>query len=72
MKIMCCKLCCEYKNDISGLPQFSNTWSKDGCVHLQLSAAVEHATGGPHKTAYNKFLTKKGLGPTERTVKVSE
>ena len=38
---------------------------------MQLSATVEHATGGPHKAAYNKFLTKKGLGPTERTAKVS-
>ena len=47
-----------------------HTWSKDGCVRLQISAAVEHATGGPHKVPYNKFFTKKGLGPRERTVKV--
>ena len=38
---------------------------------LKLSAAVEHATGGPHKAAYHKFLTKKGLGPREPTAKVS-
>ena len=53
------------------LPQFNYSQSKDGCVRLQLSATVEHATGGPHKAAYNKFLTKKGLGPRERTAKVS-
>ena len=37
---------------------------------LQLSVAVEHATEGPHKAAYNKFLTKKGLGLREWTAKV--
>ena len=62
---MHCKLWCEYKNDIHGLPQFSYTWSKDGCVCIQLSATVEHAMGGPYKATYNKFLTEKGLGPRE-------
>ena len=65
------QLCCEYENDICGLPKFNYTWSKDNCVHLQLSATVENATGGPHKTAYSKFLTEKGLGPREQTAKVS-
>ena len=44
---------------------------KDAYVHLQLLAAVEHATGGPYKAEYNKFLTKKCLGQRERTAKVS-
>ena len=71
VKTICCKLCCEYENYICGLPQFNYTWSKDGCVHLHLSVAAEHATGGPHKVACNKFLTKKRLGPREGTSKVS-
>ena len=33
---------------------------------------MEHTTGGRHKVAYNKFFTKKGLGPRERTEKVGE
>lgn len=61
MKTIYCLLCCEYQNENCGLPQFNFTWSKDGCVHLQLLAAVEHATGGPRKAAYHKFLTKKEL-----------
>ena len=44
---------------------------KDACVRLQLLATVEHATPGPHKAGYNKFLTKKGLGQREQTAKVS-
>ena len=56
---MHCKLCHEYENEICRLPQFNYTGSNNGCVHLQLSVTVEHETGGPHKAAYNKFLTKR-------------
>ena len=59
VKIMHCKLCHEYENEICRLPQFNYTGSNNGCVHLQLSVTVEHETGGPHKAAYNKFLTKR-------------
>ena len=71
VKTMYCEICCEHENEICRLPQFNYTWSKDGCVHLHLSAAAQHATGKSHKAAYNKFLTKKELGPRERTSKVS-
>ena len=40
---MHCKLYHEYKNEICGLPEFTYTWSKDGCVCLQLLTAEEHA-----------------------------
>ena len=41
---MHCKLCREHENEICGLSQFHYSWSKDGCVRLQLSVTVEHAT----------------------------
>ena len=63
-KTMCCKLCCEYENDICGLLQFNYTWSKDGCVRLQLSAVVEHAMGRPHKAAYISYTKEIGTNRT--------
>ena len=66
---MYCKLLSDSENDIYGLAQFNYTWLKGGCVSLQLSATVELATVGPHKAVYHKFLTKKELGPRERTAK---
>ena len=65
------KFHCEYKNEIYGSRQFKYTWSKDGSAHLQLSADIGHGTGGPHKAACHKFLTKKGLEPRKRTAKFS-
>lgn len=32
---------------------------------------MEHGTGGPHKSAYNKVLTKKGSAPRKCTERVS-
>ena len=64
---MCCKLCLSLKIITTIQLHLVERWF----VLLQLSVTVEHATGGPHKAAYNKFLTKKGLGLRERTAKVN-
>ena len=72
VKTMYYKLCREVENEICRLPQFNYTLLKDGCVRFELLAAGKHATRGPHKTAYHIFFCKKGLGPRERTAKVSE
>ena len=64
---MCCKLCLSIKIITTIQLHLVERWF----VLLQLSVTVEHATGGPHKAAYNKFLTKKGLGLRERTAKVN-
>ena len=70
-KTMHCKLYHKYENEICRLLRFNYTWSRNGCVHLQFSDASELKTGGLHKAACHKILTKKGWGPREDTERVS-
>ena len=60
-----------HQDKICSISKFNYAWSsEEGCVRLQHGAALVHANGEPHKTAYEYSLKEQGSTPRERTEKL--
>ena len=65
-----CKVCSTYSSNIENIKNFSHAF--EGSVNLRVSNAMDHAKGGPHKSAMELYWKNSSISEEEKAEKLRD
>ena len=67
-----CKICSTHSSNIENIKNFSHAWAFEGSVNLRVSNAMDHAKGGPHKSAMELYWKNSSISEEEKAEKLRD